>query len=147
MGLDGATKTKWVGKGLPLKAIDKLQLGKRIDVDGNALAWMYCQQKGNKSLPEILTLMAQWFEEWFLYFEVLWLRSHTRWEDLAVMYNKSSTQTLRKVFDSKTQIVLACRKSWPTYVSFEEDKNFLSQNGMQDMATKELYSGMTQMFH
>ena len=59
MGLDGATKTKWVGKGLPLKAIDKLQLGKRIDVDGNALAWTYCQQKGNKSLPEILTLMAQ----------------------------------------------------------------------------------------
>ena len=59
MGLDGATKAKWVGKGLSLNAIQNLQLGKRIDVDGNALAWTYCHQKGNKSLSEILSLMAQ----------------------------------------------------------------------------------------
>ena len=59
MGLDGATKAKWVAKGLTLNMINKLQLGKRIDVDGNALAWTFCQQKGTKSFSEILTLMAQ----------------------------------------------------------------------------------------
>ena len=48
-----------VGKDLPLKGIQNLQIGKRIDVDGNALAWTYCQQKGNKSFNEILNLMAQ----------------------------------------------------------------------------------------
>ena len=58
MGIEGATKAKWIGKGLPLKSIQNLQVGKRIDVDGNALAWTYYQQKGNKSFNEILNLMA-----------------------------------------------------------------------------------------
>ena len=63
-----------------------------------------------------------WFEEWFLFFEVVWLCSHTRQEDITRIYNKSDVSKLRKVFDTKNQIVLACCASWPTYLSFAEDK-------------------------
>ena len=53
MGIDGATKTKWVGKGLTLRTLHMLQLGKRVDVDGNALAWKYAQ-KGKKTFKKCL---------------------------------------------------------------------------------------------
>ena len=72
-----------------------------------------------KLMEETVLNKLTWFEEWCLYFEVLWLQSHTRWEDLAVIYDKTSTQTLRRVFDSKTQIVLTCHDSWPIYASFD----------------------------
>ena len=61
-----------------------------------------------KLMEETVSSELTWFEEWFLYFEVLWLQSHTQWEDLAVIYDKTCTQMLRRVFDSKTQIVLTC---------------------------------------
>ena len=62
-----------------------------------------------------------WFEEWFLYFEVLWLRSHTRWEDAATLYNTTQISKLRQVFDAKCKIVLDCRSSWPWQALQKED--------------------------
>ena len=68
-----------------------------------------------------------WFEEWFLFFEVLWLRSHTRWADIAKVYNTTKTHMLRTVFDEKSQLVLACRSSWPTYAYHREDLHLRKQ--------------------
>ena len=73
-------------------------------------------------MEETVTNELTWFEEWFLFFEVEWLRTHTRWEDTAKIFKKSNIRELRKAFDTKNLIVLACRASWPTYLSFEEDK-------------------------
>ena len=28
-----------------------------------------------------------WYKEWFLYFEILWGKNETRWDDAAVIYN------------------------------------------------------------
>ena len=39
MGIKSAAKVKWKATGLTIKTIQDLNLGKRIDVDGNALAF------------------------------------------------------------------------------------------------------------
>ena len=72
-------------------------------------------------LEETIFNELTWFEEWFLFFEILWLRSHTRWEDTAKIYQSHQTHILRQTFDSKCQIVLACRSSWPNYAYHHED--------------------------
>ena len=72
-------------------------------------------------IEETISNELTWFEEWFLYFEVLWLRSHTRWQDAAKIFNTTQISVLRQVFDSKCQTVLACRSSWPIYAFHHED--------------------------
>ena len=57
MGVNSTTKTRFVGKGLTLKSIQSFDLGKRLDVDGNALAFKFIGN-GNKNLGEILSDMA-----------------------------------------------------------------------------------------
>ena len=57
MGVNSATKSKFVGKGLTLKSVQSLDVGNRIDVDGNALAFKFLGN-GNKHLGEILSDMA-----------------------------------------------------------------------------------------
>ena len=57
MGVNNATKTKFVSKGLTLKSLHAFDLGNRIDVDGNALAFKFLGT-GNKLLGEILVDMA-----------------------------------------------------------------------------------------
>jgi hypothetical protein len=57
MGINSATKTKFVGKGLTLKSVQSLDVGNRIDVDGNALAFKFLGN-GNKHIGEILSDMA-----------------------------------------------------------------------------------------
>ena len=75
-----------------------------------------------------LTLMLEtssneltWYEEWFLFFEMIWHRSASRWIDISQAYKFPRVHILRKVFDKKAYLVKCCRASWPTYVSFEED--------------------------
>ena len=57
MGVNSATKAKFIGKGLTLKTIQSFGLGNRIDVDGNALAFKFLGN-GQKNLNEILSDMA-----------------------------------------------------------------------------------------
>ena len=57
MGVNSSTKTKFVGTGLTLKSLQALGVGKRVDVDGNALAYK-CLGTDNKHLAEILSDMA-----------------------------------------------------------------------------------------
>ena len=56
MGLNSSTKLKWKATGLTVKSVQDLSLGRRIDVDGNALAFK--MHSSNKLLGETLHLMA-----------------------------------------------------------------------------------------
>ena len=38
------------------------------------------------------------------------------------MFRTASMRSVYKIFDHKTYLVLCCQSSWPTYVSYEEDK-------------------------
>ena len=62
MGIVGCSPKKvlWIATGLSLKSIQDLQLGNRIDVDGNALAKTLGR---GKSVPETLNLMASYLKE------------------------------------------------------------------------------------
>ena len=83
------------------------------------------------TMTQTASEMLTWFEEWLYYFEALLERTHTRWEDLSAMYRISDRKIARNVFDSKSYLVLRCRSSWPTYVSYEEDKILRKEkNGM-----------------
>ena len=57
MGVNSATKAKFIGKGLTLKTIQSFGLGNRIDIDGNALAFKFLGN-GQKNVNEILSDMA-----------------------------------------------------------------------------------------
>ena len=63
-----------------------------------------------------------WFEEWMLFFEMMWGKTHTRVEDLVDMYRVESFKHYYAIIEHKLDLVLCCRQSWPTYASFEEDK-------------------------
>ena len=63
-----------------------------------------------------------WYEEWFLFFEMMWGKSHTRVEDLVDLFRLEKNDTFYHIIKHKLDLVLACRTSWPTYATFEEDK-------------------------
>ena len=66
------------------------------------------------------------YEKWFLFFQIMWGRTQTRWEDIADKedgFGVGATHLLR-VFDLKMDVVMTSRESWPTFASFEEDKEF-----------------------
>lgn len=67
------------------------------------------------------TTCLTWFEEWMMYCEFIWGKTHTRWEDLAKMYCTSVTRA-RAIIDKKKEMVLECRSRWPMFVSQEEDE-------------------------
>ena len=59
-----------------------------------------------------------WFEEWMLFFEMLWGKTHIRVEDLVGRYRVD----FYWIVDHKLDLVLKCRRSWPVYAYFEEDE-------------------------
>mmetsp|Transcript_2465 Transcript_2465/g.2974 ORF Transcript_2465/g.2974 Transcript_2465/m.2974 type:complete len:177 (-) Transcript_2465:13-543(-) len=59
-------------------------------------------------------LSSLWYEEWFLFFELLWGRTHTRMEDIYAVFRSANMRSVYKIFDRKTYLVLRCRSSWPT---------------------------------
>ena len=66
------------------------------------------------------TTSLSWFEEWCCYFGVAMGKNIDRWCDAEDKYHVSERTCIR-IFDDKQKIVLACRLSWPKYVSFDED--------------------------
>lgn len=64
-----------------------------------------------------------WYEEWLLYFDCVWGRGEPRWnKKIMNRYNIPRKILLYKIFDSKNELLLKCRRSWPTYASlFHED--------------------------
>ena len=73
-----------------------------------------------------LDLMAErcttltWFEEWLLYFTVVWGRSCTRWFLVSERVGISES-TARNIFDVKQQMLLDIKEDWPKYTNFDED--------------------------
>ena len=51
-------------------------------------------------------------------------KTHTRLEDLIGTYRIANCKTFYKIIDYKLDLLLACRRSWPTYASFDKDKLF-----------------------
>ena len=46
-----------------------------------------------------------WFEEWFLFFEVIWGRTLLRWEDVKGVYQLGNKDIAIKILDSKLKKV------------------------------------------
>jgi hypothetical protein len=74
-----------------------------------------------------VTTKLSFMEEWFLYFEWMYHRSRTRFEDLTKDYNVSY-KTAKRVFRSKLQIAMRARSRWPAYALHEEDKKFRAEH-------------------
>jgi len=77
-----------------------------------------CNGKINTAIETVSSLT--WFEEWMVYFQWLWGRENITEESLAMRF-KTSRRTLVGVLTSKLELVLAARKRWPMFASFEED--------------------------
>ena len=63
-----------------------------------------------------------WYEEWMLYFEHLWGRTHSRFQDLAKLYKIPKKEVIYQIFDHRLYLALVCRSSWPTYAKYKEDQ-------------------------
>ena len=62
-----------------------------------------------------------WFEEWLLYFQIIWGKPLGRWVDAKNEHSRSMRRC-RYIFDYKLRnIVLKARNDWPMYVSHTED--------------------------
>jgi hypothetical protein len=68
-----------------------------------------------------------WFEEYYLFFEVLYGRSLSRWVDAVIKYRVSDV-TLRKIYDKIMKKALKARLEWPRYVSINEDETYRKEN-------------------
>jgi hypothetical protein len=72
-----------------------------------------------------------WFEEWFLFMEVIYGKTVPRWSDVSIKYD-ASDRTLRKIFIKKLNKVLSVRERWPRYATYNEDKTYRKEkNGMR----------------
>jgi hypothetical protein len=67
-----------------------------------------------------------WFEEWFLFFEIVYGKSVSRWVDVCDKYGLSNA-CLRPVYKRKLEQVLKVREIWPRYVTMQEDKTYRKQ--------------------
>jgi hypothetical protein len=76
---------------------------------------------GDLELMTTTSSRMTWFEEWFLYYEMVWKRSVRHWIGLEMKYKKGD-HTLRHVFKNKLALILKCRASWPKYCTLSEDR-------------------------
>ena len=92
--------------------------------EGDLLAFIVIVCNGDLENIQDTVSVLSWYEEWFFYAEWIWGRTLVRWEDAESKREYGiDKKTLMKVFDNKLQIVRTARKSWPTYASYEEDKD------------------------
>lgn len=61
-----------------------------------------------------------WFEEYFMFFENIWMRTLKRGIDVSAEYLISKT-TKDKVFNAVLLTILTCRSSWSKYCTHSED--------------------------
>lgn len=72
------------------------------------------------SMVEKKTKHLTWFEEWFFYFENIWMRTFHRVEDICERYT-IGTLTRDFIINEKLSRVLDCRSSWKIYCTHDED--------------------------
>jgi len=78
-----------------------------------------------KSLTTTTTALT-WLEEWVLYMEITYGRTHTRWEDYEKDW-KLGKKRLRGILRLKLDVELETRRRWPMYASVAEDLKFRNQ--------------------
>jgi hypothetical protein len=100
------------------------EIKRRTGFDDEKVMLAYIVVICNGDLEKMFSSKSRltWFEEWFLYFEALWGRTWTRWEDLMNIFEVNRRVKIHEIFDEKCRIALEARSSWPRYASFEEDK-------------------------
>lgn len=77
----------------------------------------------NADLPTMLKTTYNchnFWEEWFLAFELIWGRSWVNQVDLAKEY-RLNARMKNNVVDGRLYQILDCRNSWPMYLTHEED--------------------------
>jgi hypothetical protein len=79
----------------------------------------------NGDIEEITktTSSLTWLEEWYLYLEIVYGKSISRWVDACDKYGMSDRR-LREIFDNKLDAVLKIRQEWPRYCSLLEDETY-----------------------
>jgi hypothetical protein len=90
------------------------------------LAYIAIVSNGDIKKIQSSSTILTWFEEWYLFFEVMYSRSVSRWVDVQYKYHVSDV-TVRKIYDKKLDEALALRLRWPRFASFEEDKTYRKQ--------------------
>ena len=88
----------------------------------------------NGDISKILapTTNLTWFEEWYLFFELLWGRTLTRWCDAEGKYDVHRHTLRTDVFDVKLIMLMSTRASWPLYASLEEDEKLRDTQRWKD---------------
>ena len=74
--------------------------------------------KGDVEIMMTTTTQLTYFEEWLLYFTIVWGRSCTRWFFVGERFCIGET-TARRIFDVKQQMLLNIREDWPKYTFFD----------------------------
>jgi hypothetical protein len=62
-----------------------------------------------KRIEKSVSTKLTWLQEWYIYFEIIWGRSSSRWVDMEMVYGLSN-KLLRVVFDAKLSIVIEATK-------------------------------------
>jgi hypothetical protein len=78
-------------------------------------------------MTKTVTTQLSFIEEWFLYFEWMYHRTRTRFEDIAKDYNVSFNPA-KRVFRSKLQLAMRAQSWWPAYAMHEEDKKIRAEH-------------------
>ena len=67
-----------------------------------------------------------WLDEGFFSYEFIWGRTIARWWDAHAEMNLYP-KSLRNVLESKLDITISCRESWPRYATFNEDHQLMKE--------------------
>lgn len=87
---------------------------------------------GNFNVMTTKVSKMTWLEEWIFYFEYLYSRVHTRWEDYAKQMNLRE-KTLRNVLHAKLKLVVDAKRRWPTYASLVEDETLRKDHWAKEL--------------
>lgn len=72
------------------------------------------------------TSSLTWFEEWFLFFEMVWGRLLLCWTDADRTF-KIEKKICRRIFERKLSLVRCAVQAWPRFVFHSEDMKLHSQ--------------------
>lgn len=78
-----------------------------------------------------------WLEEWVLYFEFAYGRTHVRLNDYRKRWN-IRVKTIRKVLKRKLSLIIRMRNIWPRYASLEEDRVFRNPDTWAEILSEDI---------
>jgi hypothetical protein len=99
----------------------------------------------NGNMSELLQVSSKltWLEEWLFGYEFMYGRTACRWQDFEKSYG-CTVKPLRAILKQKVKLVLAARKRWPMYASYEEDADLRAKQWNEHFDKKD---GMRIIMH